>query len=124
MKTIKRIFSYYGRYPKLASAQLLCAILMTAMLPVFSEMSGRIFKNVINEHQKTEKATEILKTIQNTSGSDTESKEMIVAELSKDLPDLTSEEYKKGTSSDLLLYTLIALASFFGRDFFNCLEMS
>jgi ATP-binding cassette, subfamily B, bacterial len=123
MKTIKRIFSYYGRYPKLACAQLLCAILMTVMLPIFSEMSGRIFKNIINEHQKTEKATEILHDIKNTSVSDEKTKKMIVDELSKDIPNLTSASYKEDTSSDLLFYTLIALASFFGRDFFNFLRI-
>lgn len=123
MKTIRRIFSYYGRYPKLASAQLLCAILMTAMLPIFSEMSGRIFKNVINEHQRTEKTTEVLNTIQNTSVTDPESKQAIINKLSEKLPDIESEEYKESNSSDLLLYTLIALASFFGRDFFNCLRI-
>lgn len=123
MKTIKRIFSYYGRYPKLASAQLLCAILMTAMLPIFSEMSGRIFKNVINEHQKTEKASEIINTIQKTDVADSKSKENIVDKLSEKLPDLESKDYKDETSSDILFYTLIALASFFGRDFFNCLRI-
>ncbi len=123
MKTIKRIFSYYGRYPKLASAQLLCAILMTAMLPVFSEMSGRIFRNIINQHQQSENAAEMIKKIENVSVSDQTSKEMIVAELSKDLPDLKSQSYKDANSSDLILYTIIALASFFGRDFFNCLRI-
>lgn len=123
MKTIKRIFSYYGRYPKLASAQLLCAILMTAMLPIFSEMSGRIFKNVISEHQKTEKTTEVLTTIKNTPVTDAGSKEAIVNKISENLPKLESEEYKKNNASNLLIYTLIALASFFGRDFFNCLRI-
>lgn len=47
MKTIRRIFSYYGRYPKLASAQLLCAILMTLMLFVFPEMAGKIYKEAL-----------------------------------------------------------------------------
>lgn len=123
MKTIKRIFSYYGRYPKLASAQLLCAILMTAMLPIFSMVSGQIYKNVISEHEKVEKTTEILNTIEKTVVADSKSKELIMAELSKDLPNLQSEAYKEDTSSDLLFYTLIALASFFGRDFFNCLRI-
>ena len=123
MKTIKRIFSYYGRYPKLASAQLLCAILMTAMLPIFSMVSGQIYKNVISEHEKVEKTTEILNTIEKTVVADSKSKELIIAELSKDLPNLQSEAYKEDTSSDLLFYTLIALASFFGRDFFNCLRI-
>ncbi len=123
MKTIKRIFSYYGRYPKLASAQLLCAILMTAMLPIFSEMSGRIFKNVISEHQKVEKTTDVLNTIQNTSVTDENSKEVIMEKLSEKLPDMQSDDYKENNSSDLLIYTLIALASFFGRDLFNCLRI-
>ncbi|MFT6793083.1 MAG: ATP-binding cassette subfamily B protein [Rubritalea sp.] len=123
MKTIKRIFSYYGRYPKLASAQLLCAILMTAMLPIFSMVSGQIYKNVISEHEKVEKTTEILNTIEKTVVADSKSKELIIAELSKDQPNLQSEAYKEDTSSDLLFYTLIALASFFGRDFFNCLRI-
>ena len=96
---------------------------MTVMLPIFSEMSGRIFKNIINEHQKTEKATEILHDIKNTSVSDEKTKKMIVDELSKDIPNLTSASYKEDTSSDLLFYTLIALASFFGRDFFNFLRI-
>ena len=123
MKTIKRIFSYYGRYPKLASAQLLCAILMTAMLPIFSMMSGKIYKNVINQHQATERTTEILNTIQNTSGTDSKSKTIIIEKLSEKLPDLHSEDYKEDNSSKLLFYTLIALASFFLRDFFNCLRI-
>lgn len=96
---------------------------MTAMLPVFSEMSGRIFRNIINQHQKTENAKEILHKMENVSVSDQKTKEMIVSELSKDLPELTSKEYIDGTTSDLLLYTFIALASFFGRDFFNCLRI-
>lgn len=123
MKTIKRIFSYYGRYPKLASAQLLCAILMTAMIPIFSSMSGRIYKNVINEHQKVENTTEILNTIQNTPVNDNQSKEMIVGTLSEKLPNLHSEDYKENNSSKLLLYTLIALGSFVAREAFNCLRI-
>ena len=123
MKTIKRIFSYYGRYPKLASAQLLCAVLMTVMLPVFSEVSGRIFKNIITHHQQIEKTTQILNTVQNTPNADNISKNSIVKNISKDLPDVHSEEYKDNNRDQLLIYTLIALAAFFGRDFFNCLRI-
>ncbi len=123
MKTIRRIFSYYGRYPKLASAQLLCAILMTVMLPIFSEMSGRIYKNVISTHEKVENTKEILNTIQNTPTNNAEAKQTIANKISQNLPDLSSQEYKKEKSSDLFFYTSIALASFFGRDFFNCLRI-
>ena len=123
MKTIKRIFSYYGRYPKLASAQILCAILMTAMLPIFSEMSGRIYKNVINQHETTEKTSDILNTIQNLSFDDPETKEIVINEISADLPNLQSDKYRESTNSDLLFYTFIALASFFGKDLFNCLRI-
>ena len=96
---------------------------MTAMLPIFSEMSGRIFKNVISEHQKVEKTTDVLNTIQNTSVTDENSKEVIMEKLSEKLPDMQSDDYKENNSSDLLIYTLIALASFFGRDLFNCLRI-
>ncbi len=48
MQTILRIFSYLGKYPKLASAQLVCAILMTLMLLVFPMMTGRIKREVID----------------------------------------------------------------------------
>ena len=123
MKTIRRIFSYYSKYPKLASAQLLCAILMTAMLPIFSEMSGRIYKDIINKHESTEKTLDILNTIQNVPNSDPQTKELILKEISADLPDLESTSYQKETSSELLFYTLIALASFFGKDFFNYLRI-
>jgi len=49
MQTILRIFSYLGKYPKLATAQLVCAILMTLMLLVFPMMTGRIKREVIDE---------------------------------------------------------------------------
>ncbi len=51
MKTIFRIFSYLGKYPKLASAQLLCAILMTLMLLAFPMMTGRVKREVIDGGQ-------------------------------------------------------------------------
>lgn len=123
MKTIKRIFSYYGRYPKLATAQLLCAILMTAMLPIFSEMSGRIYKEIISPHEITKKTTETLNTIQNVPNIDAETKNLIIESISADIPDLESTSHKEETSSKLLLYTLIALASFFAKDLFNYLRI-
>jgi len=48
MKTILRIFSYLGKYPKLAAAQLLCAIMMTLMLLAFPIMTGRVKREVID----------------------------------------------------------------------------
>jgi ATP-binding cassette subfamily B protein len=51
MKTIFRIFSYLGKYPKLASAQILCAILMTLMLLAFPMMTGRVKREVIDAQQ-------------------------------------------------------------------------
>jgi ATP-binding cassette subfamily B protein len=51
MKTIFRIFSYLGKYPKLASAQILCAILMTLMLLAFPMMTGRVKREVIDGQQ-------------------------------------------------------------------------
>lgn len=51
MKTILRIFAYLGKYPKLASAQLFCAILMTLMLLAFPIMTGRVTREVIDERQ-------------------------------------------------------------------------
>jgi len=48
MKTILRIFSYLGKYPRLASAQLACAILMTLMLLAFPMMTGRVKREVID----------------------------------------------------------------------------
>lgn len=51
MQTLLRIFSYLGRYPKLAIAQLVCAVLMTLMLLVFPMMTGRIKREVIDEGQ-------------------------------------------------------------------------
>ncbi|MCP5534966.1 MAG: ABC transporter ATP-binding protein [Akkermansiaceae bacterium] len=51
MKTIFRIFSYLGKYPRLAVAQLVCAILMTVMLLAFPLMTGRVTREVITEGQ-------------------------------------------------------------------------
>ncbi|MGJ8677515.1 MAG: ABC transporter ATP-binding protein [Akkermansiaceae bacterium] len=51
MKTILRIFSYLGKYPKLASAQLACAILMTLMLLAFPIMTGRVKREVIDNNE-------------------------------------------------------------------------
>jgi len=48
MKTILRIFSYLGKYPRLATAQLVCAILMTLMLLAFPWMTGRVKREVID----------------------------------------------------------------------------
>ena len=123
MKTIKRIFSYYGRYPKLAIAQLLCAILMTVMLPIFSEVSGRIYKGIISEHEKVENTSEILTTIQKSSEISQINKDIIASKLSEDLPEISTNTYKEEKTNKLFLYTLIALASFFGKDFFNCLRI-
>ena len=49
MKTIFRIFSYLGKYPKLATAQLVCAILMTLMLLAFPMMTGRVTREIIDD---------------------------------------------------------------------------
>ena len=51
MQTLLRIFSYLGKYPRLATAQLLCAIIMTLMLLVFPMMTGRVKREVIDEGQ-------------------------------------------------------------------------
>lgn len=128
MKTIRRIFSYYGRYPKLAVAQLLCAILMTVMLPVFSEMSGRIFKNVIESHrvaETTENLAQQVESISDDSQSpdDSNSRQHIAERIRSQSPDLTSADYKQSSGRQLLIYTGIALAAFFGRDLFNCLRI-
>jgi len=48
MKTILRIFSYLGKYPRLATTQLICAILMTLMLLAFPVMTGRVKREVID----------------------------------------------------------------------------
>jgi len=77
MKTILRIFSYLGKYPRLATAQLICAILMTVMLLAFPMMTGRVTRDVING----------------------------------------------GQIDKLLPYTLIVIAAFFARDFFNFLRI-
>lgn len=123
MATIKRIFSYYGRYPKLAIAQLVCAILMTVMLPIFSGVSGKIFKNVITVHKDTERTTEQIKTIKNIPNADSATISAVTSALGKDLPDVESQSYKDDNRNNILYYTLIALAAFFFRDFFNCLRI-
>ncbi|SHJ69289.1 ATP-binding cassette, subfamily B, MsbA [Rubritalea squalenifaciens DSM 18772] len=125
MKTIRRIFSYYGRYPKLAVAQLLCAILMTVMLPVFSEMSGRIFKNVIESHKQAEQTEKIAQRVIETpvDASGEEIRSRIAEDIRSESPDTQAKEYKKNSTSELIIYTLIALAAFFGRDLFNCLRI-
>ncbi len=123
MNTIKRIFSYYGRYPKLAIAQLVCAILMTIMLPIFSGVSGEIFKNVITVHKETEKTTKLIETIKNTPNADSATISAVTSALEEDLPDIESQSYKDNNRNNLLYYTLIALAAFFFRDFFNCLRI-
>ena len=123
MNTIKRIFSYYGRYPKLAIAQLVCAILMTVMLPIFSGVSGEIFKNVITKHKQTEETTELIETIKNTPDADSDTIEAVTSALAEDLPDINSQSYKDNNRNELLFYTLIALGAFFLRDFFNCLRI-
>ncbi len=120
MKTIRRIFSYYGRYPKLALAQLLCAVLMTVMLPVFPEMSGRIYEEVIASHAEIEKTKEIAKKLESRKGNSNLAAAESVREL---VPDVDSDAYKNENSRKVLLYTCIALAAFFGRDIFNCLRI-
>ena len=120
MKTIRRIFSYYGRYPKLAIAQLLCAILMTVMLPVFPEMSGRIYEEVIASHAEIEKTEQIAKKLESKEGNSN----LAAAESVRGLvPDVESDAYKSENARKVLLYTCIALAAFFGRDLFNCLRI-
>lgn len=125
MKTIRRIFSYYGRYPKLAAAQLLCAILMTAMLPVFSEMSGRIFKNVIESFKKSENVITVAQQVKNApvAADQQATRDQIAAQIQASAPDIQSSEYREESKNRLILYTGIALLAFFGRDFFNCLRI-
>ncbi|NWK56435.1 ABC transporter ATP-binding protein [Verrucomicrobiaceae bacterium N1E253] len=48
MKTVLRIFSYLGKYPKLATAQLFCAVIMTLMLLAFPIMTGVVSNEVID----------------------------------------------------------------------------
>ncbi|MFC5051298.1 ABC transporter ATP-binding protein [Rubritalea spongiae] len=116
MNTIRRIFSYYGRYPKLAFAQLLCAILMTAMLPIFSEMSGRVYTDVIANYADKNTTPKITTTAENTPNSSEN-------EPNSAQTHIHSEEYKTESKQKVLVYTLVALASFFARDFFNCLRI-
>lgn len=117
MKTIRRIFSYYGRYPKLAFAQLLCAVLMTVMLPIFSEMSGRVYKDVISHYDDDQQLSELALDVEKTSGK--EAGEAVRLQQK----DLTSDRAKDESNQKVLIYTLIALASFFSRDLFNCLRI-
>ncbi|WP_018969994.1 ABC transporter ATP-binding protein [Rubritalea marina] len=96
MKTIIRIFSYYNRYPKLASAQLLCAVLMTVMLLVFPEMTSRVY-------------TEVLKEFETSSST---------ADSRVHLP-----EFKYESIMNVVTFALIALSAFFLRELFNCLRI-
>lgn len=116
MKTIRRIFSYYGKYPKLAIVQLLCAALMTLMLPFFSEMSGRIFKNVVSKHEQAEIHHQTIKRVEKSSPA-------LAKELTHELERSSLANDPEKQRSDLLIYTLVALAAFFGRDFFNYLRI-
>jgi ABC-type multidrug transport system fused ATPase/permease subunit len=117
MKTIRRIFSYYGRYPKLAIAQLLCAVLMTVMLPIFSEMSGRIYKDVISQYVDNQQLNELANDVEKVSGVET------ADAIRAQQEDLTSSGHQQKSNRKVLIYTLIALASFFARDLFNCLRI-
>ncbi|MFC4993041.1 ABC transporter ATP-binding protein [Rubritalea tangerina] len=121
MKTIRRIFSYYGRYPKLACAQLLCAILMTVMLPVFPEMSGRIYKEIIEDQKNAEQIEQVARKLEqdpaNSNSPD------LANQVRQQIPDTSSDSYKSESKRQVLIYALIALAAFFGRDIFNCLRI-
>lgn len=103
MKTILRIFSYYNRYPKLAIAQLMCAILMTAMLPVFPEMSGKVY-------------TEVVKKFESSSTS----YNPIEPSVNKEVH---SPEFKAESIQKVITFALIALLAFFLRELFNCLRI-
>jgi ATP-binding cassette subfamily B protein len=120
MKTIRRIFSYYGRYPKLAIAQLLCAILMTLMLPVFPAMSGRIYREVINPHTNAEQIEQFAKDLEVKTGKSNDAAANSVREL---INDTSTEKSSQSSIRKVLLYTSIALAAFFLRDLFNCLRI-
>lgn len=120
MKTIRRIFSYYGRYPKLAIAQLLCAILMTLMLPVFPAMSGKIYREVINPHTNAEQIEQLAKDLEAKTGKSNDAAANSVREL---INDSSTEKSSQGSIRKVLLYTSIALAAFFLRDLFNCLRI-
>ena len=122
MKIIFRIFSYYGRYPFLASAQLVCAILMTLMLLVFPTMTGKVFQDVIQGYEQSEQNLEIVETIRSKareSALDQETQDKIESIiLTPDEPEVEGERYR-----NLIYYTLIALGAFFLRDLFNCLRI-
>lgn len=114
MKTIRRIFSYYGRYPKLATAQLLCAVLMTLMLFVFPEMSGRIYSEVIQKHVATEQLQPTSSQLDPTINTLTDESQQ---------PPISAEQRKDASTKKVITYTLIALAAFLARDLFNCLRI-
>ncbi len=122
MKIIFRIFSYYGRYPFLASAQLICAILMTLMLLVFPTMTGKVFQDVIQGYEQREQNLEIVETIRSKaqeSALDQETQDKIESILlTPEEPEIEGERFR-----NLIYYTLIALAAFFLRDLFNCLRI-
>ncbi|MEO1855839.1 MAG: ABC transporter ATP-binding protein [Rubritalea sp.] len=120
MKTIRRIFSYYGRYPKLAIAQLLCAILMTLMLLIFPEMSGRIYEEVIDSYSDTKQIEQLAKKLETNPDNSNPAAAVAVRKL---IPDVTTNEHKSENIGKVLRYTFIALAAFFGRDLFNCLRI-
>lgn len=98
---------------------------MTVMLPVFSEMSGRIFKNVIESHKRAEQtekiAQQVIQTPVDEQGLAT--RQQIADEIRSTAPNMEAPEYKETSTSTLVTYTLIALAAFFGRDLFNCLRI-
>lgn len=122
MKTIFRIFSYYGRYPFLASAQLVCAILMTLMLLVFPTMTSKVFKDVIQGHEQQQESDLMIKKIRSSPdqpGFDPETQFLIEQSLTSQ----TNKETSASAQEKLIRYTLIALAAFFLRDFFNCLRI-
>lgn len=124
MKTLFRIFSYYGRYPFLASAQLGCAILMTLMLLVFPKMTSKIFQEVIQGYEK-EQQTELV--AENTQAPPKEpaspSSQLNQLEQTPQSPPNRTDKAKNNAQKKLLRYTLIALAAFFLRDLFNCFRI-
>ena len=93
---------------------------MTAMLPVFPEMSGRIYEEVIASHAEIEKTEEIATKLESEEGNSN----LAAAESVRSLvPDVDSDAYKNENARKVLIYTCIALAAFFGRDLFNCLRI-
>ena len=51
MRTVLRVLSYLKRYPGLATAQLACAVLMTAMIIVFPTVTKIVTGEVIPQQQ-------------------------------------------------------------------------